>query len=284
MTRDFAAVLAELRRRAGFKTPNEFFSKSGGRKVLGMSGVNYWKIERGRALPKPDRVIVLVACLHLPPSSPEVQELVRAYLRGLLGSDTAFDWMSQALAGREPPGRRSVGDHALMRRVEEDLIHLTPEQNRALLADYEGYWAFTVLSNDERAWPVADLAKRLKVGRAALDKALRRLDKAKVLKLVPDGKARCPFVGKLITFLPDAQLTPADQLRLREYHARMVKAQGTLVKQTFVLPRARDAEIAFFFPHLTKAVTESHAFSVTHGGPGSSLYMVEGLVHRLFEL
>ena len=64
---EFSSYLARLRKEAGFNTAHEFYAKNDGRKVLKISYVNYWQIEKGDHLPRPQALEKIVACLRLPP-------------------------------------------------------------------------------------------------------------------------------------------------------------------------------------------------------------------------
>lgn len=283
MANPFAGLWIKLRRDAGFKTPYEFYSRSGGRSVLQMSFVTYWKIEKGRILPKAERLGVLVSRLRLSADSPAVGDLARIYLRSLLGTEQAYDWMMRAISAQlSRPSSGTMADKAMQRAVWEDVCRLSVEQNEAILQDYASYWAFMLLANDAGTWEPGELAKRIGVKKPELSRALKSLGKLKLLKLQPYGKVGCPLAGRHVRLPPQEALRQGVRHRFREYHERMIKTRGTLVSQSYSMPRAEEVELSSYFPHLNNAVTNAVVYSAAEGSPRTAQFLVEGNVYRLF--
>lgn len=84
----FGSVLARLRKEQGFATAHAFYKARGGRRVFGVAFTNYLALERGNSLPKGRRLEGLVAALGLEPGSRAARELVLAFLKDTLGSET----------------------------------------------------------------------------------------------------------------------------------------------------------------------------------------------------
>lgn len=278
---DFSRTLVELRRRAGFETPFAFYSKKGGKRVFGFSYVNYWKIESGKTLPKAERLGVLLTCLGTPFNSSDADRFGRAYLKALVDSETAYDWLMGLLGAPKTAAPATITERALKHAIHTDLHHLTPKQNQALLSDYGTYWSFVLLCVEHSSLKAGEMAKRLGLTQSELLKSLKTLEKQKLVKLSSDGTVSSPLSGKHVKFLPHSALSPAEASRIRSYQQRMIKENGTLLTRTYCLPRAKEMEMASYTPHLTKAVDAVHVYSSCEGGPSSALFLVEGNIYRL---
>lgn len=278
---EFSAVLARLRSKRGFKTPYAFFSRNGGPRGLGMTYGAYWKIEKGRLLPKGERLAVLLTCLGLSPASPEARELLRAYLKAMLGSDQVLDWVVSAFGPESSPPQRSTEDKALQRLVHENVYRLTPRQNHAIIADYASYWAYEILTTDQGSRAVADLAKELGVTLALMRASLRRLSSLRIVRLAPDGTVSSPLAGRHIHTLPEGSLSAAERQRIREFQERLVKTRASLVSRAYIVARAEAVELASYAPHLRKTVCEFLAHSSPDKTRTSALFLIEGNAYRL---
>lgn len=280
MPTEFSALLARLRRKRGYKTPYAFFTRNGGRHGLGMSYGAYWKIEKGKILPQGGRLSVLLTCLGLAPKSPDAREFLRSYLKACLGSEQVLDWILDAFgpgAAAEP----SIGEKAMERFLHENLYRLTPKQNQAVLSDYAAYWAYEVLTTDERPRRVADLARELGVSPVRLKASLKRLAANRLVKLGPDSTVFSPLACRHIHMVPETSWTQAGRDRIGDFQARLAKERGTRVARAYVVARAQAGELSSYVPHLRKAVCEFLAHSSRERTPSNSLFLIEGSVHRL---
>ncbi len=282
MPKAFSEVLRRLRQEAGFKTPHFFYARSGGRKVLGFSYITYWKIERGLFLPKAERLGLLISRLGIAPLSSQARELAGAFLKDLLGSEEAYEWLLKTLETNERRQEASVGERAAQRLMHEETCYLSVAQTEAILRDYSGYWSFVVLCNDKGSWKASDLARKLGVGQADLGRSLKRLSSHGIVKFLPDGSVRSPLAGKHCLFGPEAALRWKGSGKTEHYHARMIKERGALVSNKFAIPRVEELESGSYVAHLNKAVSDAHLYSVYEGPRRSAQYFVEAKVYRLF--
>ncbi len=279
---EFAKILVELRRGAGFDSPHAFYSKKGGKRVLGFSYVNYWKIERGQILPKSERLGIILSCLGVAFESPEAEKLVKGYLKDLLGSETAYDWFVKVLGGPKTPApAQTLADKALKHAVHGDLHHLTPRQNQILLTSYATYWGFVLLCVERSPWNITAMAVRLGLKKPELVAALKLLVGAKLAKLLPNDEVVSPLAGRHVKFLPHQALSDAEKACIQEYQQRMIKENGTLLRRTYSIPRAQEMEMGSYYPHLVKAIDAVHVYSSCEKAPGTALFLVEGNVYRL---
>lgn len=288
MTTPFSQLLVQCRMAAGFKTAYEFYKKSGGGRVLRLSFVSYWRMEKGVLLPKPERLGLLLSCLRLPYPLPKARELALAYLRTLLGSERAYESLLGLISPKIPQEGAGLGETALRRALEAKNVQLSMDQFRAIVHDYGAYWSYVLLCNDQRAWKVPELARVLGTPKARLMSSLRLLAKHKVLAL-EGGKVSCPFAGK-IARLPRRDATAKeDERKVRGYQERMIKSRGALTWNVYSLLRAYEPELSSFYPHLNQTVANSHVYALS-GEPGeqkpgpTSLFLIEGSVYRLFSL
>src|SRR5579885_2903577 len=86
----FARSLERLRLEAGFPTPYAFYHRNGGRRVFPFTFAYYLKLERGRHLPRPEWLPVLLSLLRLPPSEELYGRFVTDYLRDHFGSEENY--------------------------------------------------------------------------------------------------------------------------------------------------------------------------------------------------
>lgn len=283
----FSKQLVECRRAAGFKTPHEFYRKSGGAKVLRCSFVSYWRMEKGQTLPVGERIPILLSTLRLPVAGPATDELLRAYLRDLLGSDAAYRWFLERLVPAQPHDPVTLQDAAVRRVLADNYAPLSRQQFSAIVRDYGSYCAHLFLDNDQRGRKPAELARLVKVSPASMAKSLKGLAAAKVVKFDAAGNVLSAFAGKIVR-LPAAEVTPAaDRERVVAYRERLAREQGTRVFRNTVFLRAYEPELQPYYGHLLKALQAAHVFQVS-GKPGeekpgpTAMYMVQGQVTRLF--
>jgi len=151
MATEFSRLLEEARAEAGFKSAFDFYNKSGGKRVLRISFQAYWKMEQGKLLPKARRLGLLVASFKLFPESSDTERLLRAYLKTLVGDESAFDWiMGRLETAWRVPSMPSLESRAVDQLIRQKSYHYSMDQARAIYATYANYWISMVLANDAR--------------------------------------------------------------------------------------------------------------------------------------
>lgn len=287
MATGFSEAWVRLRQQAGFKTPHEFYSRSGGRKVLEFSFVTYWKIEKGQILPKPERLPILFSRLRLAPDGQEAAGLARAYLKEMMESEQAYEWLTRAMgsaAASAAASGESIGERAIKRAVIGEIHRMSLEEVEAIFSSFASYWAFAVLSNRSVGVKVEELAKKLGVTKAELEKGLKALAARKLAKKEEDGLWRSALAGKAVRYPPQDAMRAEARDRLREYHERMVKSKGQLISHAYNMPRAADLDMAAYFPHLSQAVSGVHVYNNAAESGGAAQFLIEGNIYRLFSL
>ena len=186
--RPFAKTLERLRREAGFPTPYAFYRRNGGRHVFPFTFAYYLKLERGKHLPRPEWLPVLLSLLRIPPSDELYRRFVTDYLRDHFGSDEAYRSLVAPLLA--PAAPRGPGQQTVKRLLSEQAYHLTPAQYKAVVGDEATYWAFECLVNDRGAFSAEDLAAVTGLPKAALAAGLKRLAAHKLAKRAAGGKYR----------------------------------------------------------------------------------------------
>lgn len=280
MATDFSSLLSRLRKEAGFGSPHEFWAKSGGARVLKLSYVNYWKIEQGKLLPKPERLSLLIACLRLMPEAREVQPLVHAYLKEYFGSDTAYQWLTAVLS-KPPENASGMGNQASRRLMRERVYHLNLEQHQAILHDFACYWMWMTLSEDKGIWKSADLAKMLKISEKQIIAGAKLLASRKLFEILPDGSIRCPLAGRHFVTLPVKASGEQNQRKILKYQNEMAKKNGLLKHRHYTVLRADERQLEHYYLHLNDAVRGAGAYSVSEKTDSSALFLVEGNIFRL---
>ena len=157
------------------------------------------------------------------------------------------------------------------------------EEVEAIFSSFASYWAFAVLSNRAAGLSSAELAKKLGVTKAELEKGLKALAAEKLVKKEND-LWRSSLAGKAVRYPPQDAMRAEARDRLREYHDRMVKAKGQLISHAYNMPRAADLDMAAYFPHLSQAVSGVHVYNNAADSGSSAQFLIEGNIYRLFPL
>ena len=271
--------LARLRTEAGFKSAREFYVKSGGKKVLQFSYVNYWKMENGKLLPKPKRLSLLAACLKCLPGPRGLGRLVEAYLREYVGSDPAFEWIMEVLAKnfQAPRAPRQEAAHRLMR---EKALHLGVEQTREICGNFANYWAWIVLSSSSSPWPLPKLARQLRLGLREIQKACGALARIGVAERAKDGTWRCALGDRFFALAPFQLVGEAYREKMEQYQKRMAEAQGKMVSHHCSVFRADEMDFQHFYPQTRELVHQALAYDSTAPSDTAALFLVEGNICR----
>ncbi|MBI5201253.1 MAG: hypothetical protein HY925_06675 [Elusimicrobia bacterium] len=276
---DFSAVLVRQRESAGFPTPFGFYKGRDGRRALGLSFPNYLKLERGQSLPQPKRLEPLLSALGLEPGSAQARELVRAYLRSVLGSDRLLDLAAGGAKTDPAPPSWLLAETASRQAIGQRKVQLSLDQYGLLAKEPVAYVCHAVLANTQGWLTKAELSKFSGKPAAAVAKALAALEKAGLAEL--DGaKARSPLAGKFVTPPAATPLTASIYAALQKHRESWA---GRAVRSHYLILRARKDGMESYLPHLADAVSLSAIYGDVKPGDDSEFYLVEGRVTRLFE-
>lgn len=139
---------------------------------------HYLKIERGGCLPKPAALAVMLKLLRQVVSAQERGALVRNYLREMCGDVRVYeDLFAPLLAPTGAPAPENALRLALGRLTK----NITPAQLQAIASSLEATGCFTLLSNVPDALACAKISRLLGVTEARCLRAIKALQKQKVL-------------------------------------------------------------------------------------------------------
>lgn len=271
-----------LRREQGFDTAHAFYKARGGRRAFGVAFTNYLGLERGRSLPMGRRLEGLVAALGLDPASRSARELVLAYWRDTLGSETLIrPFEVPPLPDPAPPGWL-VAESAARQAIGSRSARLTPEQYALLARDEALYACHAVLTNTSGWLETRALARMLNLPAPEIQRRLRLLAQAGLAQL-RGPKARSPLAGKYVMApLP----TPAAAFaasRLKKHREEWLRKRGKSLHQSYLILRAPDGRLRDYLPHLTDVVAMSALYGDVGHSADSALFLIEGKVTRLFD-
>lgn len=280
----FSSVLSRLRAGQGFPSAYSFYNGRGGRKVFGVAFANYLALEKGASLPKGGRLKALVSALGVAPESPEVRELLLAYLGDLLGSEELLAGFKSDRSADPAPSSWLMAENAARQTISQRSVQLTLKQYEALAADGRAYACHVLLANTRGGLMKKELAVRTRLGAKEVDAALGKLKAAGLAKL--DGtRASSPLAGKYVVPPSPSANSPlaACYARLQAHRRRWVDQHGACVEARYLILRAAKPKLAQYFPHLADVVAMAAVYGDVTPGPGSEMYLVEGRATRIFE-
>ncbi len=257
----------------------DFLVVGGG--VVGLSIARELK----RRQPKGARFKALVSALGLGPESPEVRELLLAYLGDLLGSGDLLSGFNDGRSADPAPSSWLLAENAARQTISQRSVQLTLKQYEALAADGRAYACHVLLANTRGGLTKKELAARARLGAKDVDAALGKL-KAAGLAKVNGAKAASPLAGKyVVPPTPSANSSLAGcYARLQDYRRRWTEQHGARVETRYLVLRAAKGKFIQYFPHLADVVSMAAVYGDVTPGPDSEMYLVEGRATRIFDL
>jgi transcriptional regulator with XRE-family HTH domain len=280
MTR-FGAALARLRGAQGFSSAYAFYNSRGGRKAFGLAFANYLKMEKGRTLPKGQRLTSLLSCLGLEPRSSGARELVFAYLADTLGSEDLLIALKAAPPSDPAPSSWLLAESAGRQAISQRALQLTFDQYEALASDRGAYACHVLLANTRGGLSKKDLAEKTRLNPAQVEAALGKLRKAGLAKTTRTG-AESPLAGRYVVPPVATPALAGIYACLQEYRRDWVKNHGSPVDTRYLVLRAPRSKFSQYLPHLADVVALSAVYGDVVPASDSEMYLVEGRVTRIF--
>lgn len=280
----FPSVLSRLRAAQGFPSAYAFYNGRGGRKVFGVAFANYLALEKGASLPKGARFKALISALGLASESPEVRELLLAYLGDLLGSENLLAGFTHDRSADPAPSSWLLSENAARQTLSQRSVQLTLKQYEALAADGRAYACHVLLANTKGGLLKKELSDRTRLAAKDVDAALKTL-KAAGLAKVDGARASSPLAGKYVVPPPPSANSSlaASYAKLQAHRRLWVEQHGECVEARYLVLRAAKPKFAQYFPHLADVVSMAAVYGDVTPGPGSEMYLVEGRATRIFE-
>ena len=270
-----------LRRDAGFHTPYAYYHRNGGRRVFPFTFAYYLKLERGKHLPRPEWLPLLLALLRVPPTDEMHRLFVLDFLKDLFVTEESFRSLVAPLL--RDPAPAGLASRAAKRLIQEQAYHLTEAQCRGLIADPAAYWAFECMVNDRGSFTAAELAKVSGFPEAAVARGLKRLSALRLAKRSSAGRWKSPLSGKYyvmpMAFPGYAQL----HKRYAGLVDGMIAGRGAVLHESGVTVRTDEAAMRRSVTALRDALESASAYSLHDKAEGTGLFFLQTRVRKAFD-
>ena len=278
----FAGILCGFRQRAGYSSARNFYKAVGGRDALDCTYTQYLNIEAGRSTPKPALVRRIMAHLELKGDDARTKELLTAYLKALLKDDEFIELVLQTLSGRSHP---SAAEDAPLRQAlkkNEALrqVLLTREQMAVIESDDITQLCSQVFCNDSGEWGTLELSSLLGCGAKDVHRSLEKLRKAGLITPTPAGRYRSSTLDKVLVY-PRSELHVPENLEV--WRRRLEARRGRFEMYQSLVLRASSKGLRQYYPYLSQSVAGADLYAVPERGEDTGLYVVEGMVRKLFD-
>lgn len=286
MFKEFAAVLTQYRREAGYSSGYAFYHQNGGAKVFSFGYSHYKNFEQGRSLPRPQGFGALARLLLLTQEETKLRQFLLVYLRSAWGEEMFRFFIAPYFREPRSQHQRHPLGAAIKKIWEIKNIPLSQKQSQALADSYGAYWTFLALSYDQKAWPAGELTRVLGLTKSECQKALKCLLNLKLLRQDKEGAYYCPHAGAIYVHprLNNQPHLPPHQEKLSAYWDRMEKERGGLIYRRTYSLRASEGELLNYLPYLTQAIHGIGIYSTLEPASDSALFVVEGLVRKMCPL
>ncbi|MBI5241884.1 MAG: hypothetical protein HY926_15535 [Elusimicrobia bacterium] len=280
MPTEFSETLARLRKAADFPSAYAFYHDNGGKDIFRLSYRKYQLIEKGRNLPRPERLPLLISLLRHSPGNSEANSLVLSWLRTYVGSEV-FDslvapLLSPHLHSVKPTPTREVMSRALRGKRTST----TPKQYALIAKSFAHYWAHTILTDAAEGCTAEELARCAKVPLAQARKAFKDLCKGGLIQEIRKGVFRLADFGK-VHVSPPLSVAPALRKKTAGYVKRMAE-RGQICAGRRLIIHADEAEFGQFYSFFLDSIRSAQAYIDPEKSSRSAYFMVEGRIVKLF--
>lgn len=273
----FGEALARARREQGFANAHAFYKASGGRRTLGVLYANYLAVERGRSLPRPERLPALLRALNLGEPSLQRRELVHAYLSALLGSGELLEDL------RPGPAQAALSSEEVARQtIRQRSAQLELSQWTALARDEAAYYAHVYLLNSPGWSQAREVAAAVRFPLPRVRAALKALEKAKLAELSGE-RARSPLAYRFVRQLPHLPSTVSLKAAILKKREAFAGARGSLVRRTTLTSRIGKENLERWFERLAETVRLLGAYGDAEKAPDTDVFYVDARVFKIFD-
>lgn len=278
--KSFGNTLAGIRKERGYASAHQFFKSVGGSKILGLSFMSYWDVERGKKLPKSWRIKALMGALGVQQHSPAARELILAYFRTLSGSDELAQMLAApAVPGADQPGS-GLAEAAAHQSQAKRTVNLTLRQWELLAKDLTTDITNDILV-DTCGWvTVWELAEATGFKPEAVKKAYKTLAAAGLVALSGD-KAKSKLFGKVVNTPPHIPEAIKIEAALRE-HMETWLAGAEIVDGKCMSLRMTKTALDNYIRHLGTAVDLASVYSDPEANRHeSAIYSINTRIYRV---
>lgn len=277
----FARTLVRLRQDAGFKTPYAYYHRNGGRHVFPFTFAYYLKLERGKHLPRPEWLPILLGILRIPPTDEAYHLFVTDFLKDLFVTEENYRSLVAPLlrahSGGDPEQR------AKKRLITGQAYHLTEAQCRVLLSDPAAYWAFECLVNDFGSFDVEELAKLTGLPVPAMKKGVAKLLALKLAKKTAAKRYKSPLAGRF--YVLPMGFAGYEQLRkkMAGVFDEMIARKGSVLHESGVILRADEGAMRRAISAFRGVLESTAAYSVHDKVEGGGMFIIQTRLRKAFD-
>ena len=277
----FASTLVRLRRDAGFHTPYAYYHRNGGRRVFPFTFAYYLKLERGKHLPRPEWLPLLLALLRVPPTDEMHRQFVLDFLKDLFVTDESFRSLVAPLL--RDPAPAGLAARAAKRLISDQAYHLTEAQCRGLITEPAAYWIFECMVNDRGSFTPDELASALGAPEAVVSRALKRLASLKLAKRSSAGRWKSPLSGKYYVMPVAFPGYTALHKRFAAMVDDMIAKRGAVLHESGVTVRTDEASMRRAVTALRDALESASAYATHDKVEGSGIFFLQTRVRKAFD-
>lgn len=280
MSTIFSETLTRLRKEAGFPTAYRFYHGNGGQPVLKVSYRKYLLMEQGKLLPLFQRLHRIIFTLRYVQKSASANELVVAWLKTMAGDEAFRDILEPILSVKTEAVGLSPLHKAVSRALADRKYYITPQQFSVIVAGADNYLCYIAMSGDSGAWKVEDLAKKLRLKKAAAARSLKELAGVKILKEVKKGFYLCPFAAEMAE---TPQLNTLDEVLVKKYQRcrEAIIASGTREWARTGIIRADALAFRNFYPMMSLNMSTAATYAITEKTDRSAIFAITGKIVKI---
>ena len=276
----FNRSFIRLRTNNGFKTAYNFFHSNGGRRVFPFTYAHYLKIERGRSLPNPSALAIMLELLRRKISARERLELTRAYLRDLSGDDAVYDKIFAPLISTSGAGDPENALPLILGRIARNL---TPAQFRAIVSSPEATGGFMLLANVPDPLSVEKIAEYIGRPKGACLAAMKILKSGRVVTAHGLDRYACAIPAEQRCQLPNPLGLQPLYDKMRKNIDQIAGKQGRALYERASSIRLRPSTIEQLTHGFEETFNTGSSLSqkMMRPEPDTPLYYIETRVRRL---
>lgn len=278
----FAKTLARIRKAQGFSSAYAFYHGCGGKKAFGVTFQNYARAERGASLPKGPVFGKILQSMQLRARSPELRELLFAYMACVLGTDNYSGSFLTEGDIDVSPGSWVMAEALARQSIEARKVQPSMFQYRLLAKSPDAYALHVMLYNTAGGLTADYLARKAGLSPARLRSVLEELRKVRLVRLA-GNKVRSVWENMFVT--PPEPVGEMKEIfdALSGHRARwLAEGRARLVEAPYLNFRAPRERMGKYCRHLADTVRMAALFGNNEDSPGSAFFLAEGRVFELF--
>lgn len=269
-----------MRQDVGFPTAYAFYHRNGGRRSFPFTFSHYRQLERGKHLPRPQWLPLLMNFLRLPSADMGQREFIMSFLRDLFVTEENFQSLVMPLM--QEPVQKGPKRRESNRRPRERAYDLTPEQYKAVAADPATYWVFECLINNRGALSADDLTATIGLPQDHIEAGLRSLVAHRLAAKTGNRSYRCARPGTRHIFPCDFPGAEKERGKIARYIDGMIERSGSVLRESGIMLRTEESAVRRALAALRNAMDSAVSGSATGKEEGSGLFILQLHARKAF--